>query len=82
MSLLRQLKEAMIKDLNLQNVTPETIGDDMPIFKEGLGLDSLDAMELVVLVKKHFGVEITSPEEGREAFASVAALAKHIESHR
>lgn len=79
---LQQLKEALITDLNLQSVTPEDIADDAPLFGDGLGLDSLDAVELVVLVQKRFGVEIKDMEEGREAFASVAALARFIEERR
>ena len=82
MELRALLKKAMIKELNLQSMTPEDILDEAPLFGEGLGLDSLDAVELVVLVQKRFGVEIKNMEEGREAFASVASLAKFIEGHR
>jgi acyl carrier protein len=82
MQLRQQLKEALIRDLNLQSVTPADIGDDDPLFGEGLGLDSLDAVELVVLVQKRFGVEIMNMEEGREAFRSVAALSAFIEERR
>lgn len=57
--LKQQLKEMIVQDLNLPDVKPEDINDNAPLFEEGLGLDSLDAVELVVLIKKHFGVQIT-----------------------
>ena len=62
----------------LKQVTPEQIRDDEVLFGEGIGLDSLDAVELVVVVKRHFGVEIKDMTEGREAFASIDSLARFI----
>jgi len=82
MTLCQQLKECLIKDLNLQSVTPGDIDENAPLFGEGFGLDSLDAVELVVLVQKRFGVEIKNMDEGRAAFASLAALAAFIEERR
>ncbi len=64
-----ELKEMIIRDLKLQGVEPADINDDDPLFEEGLGLDSLDAVELVVLIQKHFDVQIEDMDEGREAFA-------------
>ncbi|ABA89887.1 acyl carrier protein [Syntrophotalea carbinolica DSM 2380] len=82
MSLKEELKQAIVADLNLEDMTPEEIEDDEPLFGEGLGLDSLDAVELVVLLQKHFGVEVKDMEEGREAFVSIDALAAFIEQRR
>lgn len=81
MDIARKLKEVIVEDLNLEEVTPDEIQDDAPLFGEGLGLDSLDAVELVVVVKRHFGVEIKDMTEGREAFASIKALTGFIEEH-
>ena len=82
-SLSDQLKTIIIEELNLEDIDPQDIGDDDPLFgEEGLGLDSLDAVELVVLVQKHFGVEIRDMDEGREALASITALADFITTRK
>ena len=72
------LKQALVRELNLQDVTPDDIEDDAPLFGEGLGLDSLDAVELVVMLEKHFDIHIDNMADGREAFASISALASSI----
>ena len=79
MTVKEQLKKLIIEELNLEDISPEDIEDDAPLFGEGLGLDSLDAVEIVVLLEKHFGVEVKSLDEGREAFSSINALAAYIE---
>jgi acyl carrier protein len=76
------LKKIIVEELNLEEISPEDIEDEAPLFGEGLGLDSLDAVEIVVLLEKHFGVEVKSLDEGREAFRSINALAAYIEERK
>ena len=82
MTLKEQLKKIIIEGINLEEVRPEDIVDAAPLFGDGLRLDSLDAVELVVLIQKHFGIEIKDMEEGREAFRSIDSLAAFVEERR
>lgn len=77
-----KIKEMIVKDLQLDDVRPEDIVDDAPIFVEGLGLDSIDALQLVVSVEENFGVLIPDENVGRVAFASVNALARYVIQER
>lgn len=80
MDIKTKLKALLIEELNLEDLAPEDIQDDAPIFREGLGLDSLDAVEIVMLLKKHFGIELKSMEEAKPAFQSINTLAAFIAS--
>jgi len=74
-----RIKEIIIKALELEDVAPADIVDSAPLFGEGLGLDSIDALELVIAIKEEFGVSFAqNSEETRKAFASINALAEYI----
>ena len=77
-----ELKSQIIAALNLQDVTPDKIDDDAPLFGAGLGLDSIDALELVVMLEKNYGIVIKDIEEGRPAFRSVRTLADFVDARR
>lgn len=78
MDLKQKLKEILIEELQIEDITPDEIDDDAPLFGEGLGLDSLDAVELVVQLQVHFGVEIKNIEEGKPALQSINTLAQFV----
>jgi acyl carrier protein len=80
--LRRQLKEQIIKYLNLLSITPEEITDDMPLFGRGLGLDSIDSIELVVLLEREYGIKIENPKQGRAILVDVNTIAEYIEQHQ
>lgn len=82
MPLEAELKSMLVAELKLEDVDPAAINDEDPLFGEGLGLDSLDAVELVVLLQKHYQIEIKDMDEGRKAFASIKSLADFVRSHR
>ena len=74
----RQLKELMVAELNLEGKTPDDIDDAAPLFGEGLGLDSLDALQLAMSIEERFGVRVPEGDEARPIFASVNAIVDHI----
>lgn len=81
-ALKQELKVLIVEDLSLEDVTPEELDDDAQLFGEGLGLDSLDAVELVVLLQRHFGIQIKDLEAGRKIFENLDTLAVYISENR
>ena len=77
-----ELKQQIIEALSLEDITPADIQDDAPLFGEGLGLDSIDALELFVLLDKQYGIKLKDKEEGKQVFRSVNSMAAYIEEHR
>ena len=80
--LLQTLKRGIVARLRLTHVDPDAIADDEPLFGAGLGLDSIDAVELVVMLEKEFGVKLTDLVVAKSAFASVATLGKFVAASR
>lgn len=81
--LVNTLKQEIIEALNLEEMTPEDIETDAPLFGEdGLGLDSIDALELIVLVEKKYGIRLADPSEGKVIFKTVGTLAEYVQQHR
>ena len=80
--LILKLKEEIIEVLNLEDVKPADIDETAPLFGEGLGLDSIDALELIVLMEKNYGIKLKDPAQGKEIFKSVQVLAEYIEANR
>lgn len=81
-ALKKELKEKIIEALNLEDISVDEIKDDTPLFGEGLGLDSIDALELIVLLDRHYGIKITDSKEGRKIFESVQTMAAYVQAHR
>jgi acyl carrier protein len=77
-----QLKKQIIEFLNLTDLTPEDIKDDAELFGEGLGLDSIDSLELIVLLNREYGITIKDPKEGRKVLIDVNTMADYIQEHR
>lgn len=80
--LINELKEQIIETLNLEDTKPEDIKPDEPLFGEGLGLDSIDALELIVLMEKNYGIKLKDASEGKKVFGSVRIMADYITKNR
>ncbi len=81
-NLIDQLKKQIIEVLNLEEMTVADIQTDAPLFGEGLGLDSIDALELIVLLEREYGIKLSNPAEGKEIFHSVKTIADYVTEHR
>jgi len=83
MSELREeLKKRIIDQLSLEDLEVGEIGDDDPLFGDGLGLDSIDALELIVMLEKDYGIKLKDPKEGKAIFESIGVMADYIEKNR
>ncbi len=80
--LILNLKKEIIDVLNLEDVKPEDIDSDAPLFGEGLGLDSIDALELIVLMEKNYGIKLQDAAKGKEIFKSLNTMADYIAKNR
>lgn len=80
--LMSNLKRQIVDALNLKHLKPEEIGDDQPLFVDGLGLDSIDALELIVLLRQHYNIKISDPQEGPQIFKTVKTMAEYIRTHQ
>ena len=81
-SLEDRIKQVIISSLNLEDIKPEDIDTDAPLFGDGLGLDSIDALELIVLIEKNYGIKLKDPAQGKEIFKSISVMADYIAKNR
>lgn len=80
--LIETLKKQVIEQLNLEEIKPEDIDPAAPLFGNGLSLDSIDALELIVLLEKHYGIKLNDPKEAKDIFASLQSMANYILNHQ
>jgi len=80
--IILKLKEEIIEALNLEDITSEDIDENAPLFGEGLGLDSIDALELIVLMEKNYGIKLTDAAQSREIFRSIKIMSEYIAENR
>ncbi|MBK6281639.1 MAG: acyl carrier protein [Draconibacterium sp.] len=76
--LIQELKEKIIAQLNLEDIEPDEIDASQPLFGDGLGLDSIDALELIVLMERDYNIKITDTSEGRNIFSTITTMAEYI----
>lgn len=81
-NLIEELKKQIIDVLNLEDMSTDEIETDAPLFGTGLGLDSIDALELIVMLEKQYGIKLANPAEGKVIFKSVATMADYVSQHR
>lgn len=80
--LKKELKEKIIEQLNLEDISSDDIADSDPLFGEGLGLDSIDALELIVMLDKDYGIKLADPKEGKKIFESIETMANYVALHK
>jgi acyl carrier protein len=80
--LIKELRTELVKQLNLEDMLPENFDENTPLFGEGLGLDSIDSLELVVLLDRNYGLKLKDPKEGRTVFYSIRTMAEYIYNNR
>ncbi len=80
--LIEKLKREIIEALNLEDLEPSDIDKDAPLFGDGLGLDSIDALELIVLLEKNYGIKLEDPKDGKKVFYSVQTMADYIQANQ
>jgi len=81
-ALMETLKKQIIEQLNLEDIAPEDINVEESLFGDGLGLDSIDALELIVLLEKEYGIKIEDPKKGKDIFFSIKSMAEYIKAHQ
>ena len=80
--LIDKLKKEDIAQLTLEDISVDDVHPDAPLFGEGLGLDSIDALELIVLLEKNYGIKIEDPKDGKKIFYSIRTMAEYITEHQ
>ncbi len=81
-TLIKELKEEIINELNLEDLTPDDIDAEAPLFGDGLGLDSIDALSLIVILEKKYGLKIENPDDGKQIFFSIRTIAEYIKANK
>lgn len=81
-NLIEELKKQIIDVLNLEDMTTDEIETEAPLFGTGLGLDSIDALELIVMLEKQYGIKLANPAEGKAIFKNVTTMADYVSKHR